>query len=107
MFPYMLVAMWISHVFEYKHHGRLVCLKREVRGLLSSKEAALYGVTSIFLNKHSSIKNKKQADIVRFVSKYYPTDPIGTVLIYDHPERELEFLFSIMDYLGLTYIGVE
>jgi hypothetical protein len=39
--------------------------------------------------------------------KYYKTGELGEVMVVDKPERELEFFFSMMDYLGFKYVGIE
>jgi len=43
----------------------------------------------------------------KFAKKYYKTGSLGEVMVIDKLERELEFFFSMMNYLGFEYIGVE
>ena len=104
-FHNMLLKIWISYSFKYKNVGIIRNLQNNIRGLLSSKEAALYSIESIFLNKHTgSVINSKEAEIRKFVKKYYKTGALGEVMVIDKPEKELEIFISIMDYLGLRYI---
>jgi len=107
-FHWMLIEIWISYAFKYKDIGIVRELRGDVRGLVTSKEAALFGITSIFLNRHSGgASNSKEAEMRKLAKKYYPTGALGEVMVIDRPERELEFFFSMMDYLGFNYIDVE
>lgn len=107
-FGWMLIEIWISYSFEYKKIGIVKNLKENIRGLLSSKIAAFEGIKSIFLNLHSGgASNSKEAEMRKFTKKYYKESSLGDVMVIDKPERELEFFFSMMDYLGFNYIGVE
>jgi len=107
-FHYILIKIWISYAFEYKKLGVVKELAEDIRGLITSKEAALWGITSIFLNSHSGgASNSKEAEMRKFAKKYYKTGSLGEVMVIDKLERELEFFFSMMNYLGFEYIGVE
>ena len=88
--------------------GIVKSLTEDVRGLTSSNIAAKEGTLSIFLNRHSGgAGNSKEAEMRKLAKKYYKTGSLGEVMVIDKPERELEFFFSMMDYLGFKYIGVE
>jgi len=107
-FDRMLLETWISYAFEYKKMGIVKSLTEDVRGLTSSNIAAKEGTLSIFLNRHSGgAGNSKEAEMRKLAKKYYKTGSLGEVMVIDKPERELEFFFSMMDYLGFKYIGVE
>jgi len=107
-FDRMLLEIWISYAFEYKKMGIVKSLTEDVRGLTSSNIAAKEGTLSIFLNRHSGgAGNSKEAEMRKLAKKYYKTGSLGEVMVIDKPERELEFFFSMMDYLGFKYIGVE
>ena len=108
MFSSILIEIWISYTFSYKNIGIVKDLAADVRGALTSKEAALNGLKSIFLNKHSGgSSNAKEAEMRKFAKKYYKTSAMGNVMVIDEPERELEMLFSMMDYLGFSYVSIE
>jgi hypothetical protein len=106
-FPDMLMKIWISYSFTYKKMGRVKELSEKISDLKTSKLAAWFGILSIFLNRHSGVVNQKHAEMKKFVAKYYRTGAFGEVMVIDNPERELEFFFSIMDYLGFNYVGAE
>ena len=106
-FHWMLIEIWISCAFKYKDIGIVRELSDDIRGLATSKEAALCGITSIFLNKHSGgASNVKEAEMRKLAKKYYKTGALGEVMVIDTPEKELEMFFSMMDYLGFCYVGV-
>jgi len=108
VFHWLLIEIWISYAFEYKKMGVVKDLPESTRGLHTSKEAALYGITSIFLNLHAGgASNSKEAEMKKLAKKYYRTGALGEVVIVDEPERELEFFFSMMEYLGLKHIGTQ
>ena len=107
LFHRMLVAIWISCVFEYKEMGVVKELADDTKGLQASKVAALWGIESIFLNRHSGgAANSKEAEMRKLAKRHYKTGALGEVMVIDKPERELEFFFSMMDYLGFIYIGI-
>jgi len=107
-FDRMLLEIWISYAFEYKKMGIVKSLTEDVRGLTSSNIAVKDGILSRFLNRHSGgASNSKEAEMRKLAKKYYKTGSLGEVMVIDKPERELEFFFSMMDYLGFKYIGVE
>ena len=105
LFSGMLIKIWISNAFAYKNMGVVKGLSEDIRGLMSSKYAAIIGIESIFLNKHSGIANSKHVEMKKFAAKYYKTSAMGNVIVIDKPERELEIFFSMMDYLGFSYLG--
>ena len=105
-FPYILLKIWIGYTFEYKKMGLVKGLTGNIRGLTTSAIAALYGIRSIFLNRHCGINNAKEAEMNKFAKQYYKTHAMGEVMVIDEPERELEMLFSMLDYLGFKYVGV-
>jgi hypothetical protein len=103
----MMVVIWLSYAFTYKKIGLVKNVDKNVRGLKTSKIAASGGIESIFLNKHTGgASNFKEAEMRRFAKKYFRAGSLGEVMVIDNPERELEFLFSMMDYLGFGYVGV-
>ena len=102
---HMLLEIWISYFFEFKGKGRVSEIPDELRGFNSSKIAAMCGISSIFLNSHAGgASNSKEAEMIKLAKKYYPTGALGEVMVIDEPERELEMLFSMMDYLGFKYV---
>lgn len=106
-FPYTLIEIWLVNAFDYKNMGLVKDIKDNARGLRSSMTAALFGTLSLFLNKFSSVANPKHSEMIRLAERHY--EPVGdipwTVRVIDEPERVLEFFFSMMDYLGLCYVG--
>ena len=104
----MMLVLWISYTFEYKKMSRVKDLSGDVRGLQASKIAASGGIESIFLNRHSGgASNSKEAEMRKLAKKYYKTGNLGKVMVIDEPERTLEFFFSMMEYLGFNYVGME
>ena len=77
------------------------------KGLQPNKDAFEYGIRDLFFGKYSSIVNTKHAEMVKFASKHYKPNAYGLVSIIDEPRRELEMLFSMTDYLGFKYVGLE
>ena len=107
-FHRMLIEIWVSYAFNYKDMGIVKELKGNIRGFATTKEAALCGITSIFLNRHSGgASNSKEAEMRKLAKKYYKIGALGEVVIVDKPEKELEFFFSMMDFLGLNYVGYD
>ena len=108
LFFRIILILWIGNTFEYKKLGAVKNVPNETQGFMTNKEAALSGIESIFLNCHTGgATNAKEAEMMKLAKKHYRTGAIGEVMVIDEPERELEFLFSMMDYLGLKYIGVD
>lgn len=106
-FPKILMQIWISYYFEYKNLGIVKDVSDNLRGFGTSKIAALGGILSVFLNLHSGgSDNAKMAEMKKLARKYYNMGPLVDVIIMDEPERELEFFFSMIEYLGLKYIGI-
>lgn len=106
-FPYSLIEAWIGNAYVFRNKGLVKDLRGDIKGLRESIEAAKNGVLSIFLNLHSGgAINSKEAEMRRFAKKYYKTGSLGEVMVIDEPEKELEMLFSMMDYLGFVYVGV-
>jgi len=105
-FAYMMLQIWISYSFAYKHYGVINSLPNNIRGLKSSKLAALFGISSIFLNLHSGIVNEKHAEMKKFAANYYSTGGFGEVMVSGNVNTELVFFLSMMDYLGFKYIGI-
>ena len=104
----MIVIIWISNTCEYKKLGCIKDLDNNERGLASSKIAMSEGLESIFLNKHTGgASNSKAAEMRKLAKKHYKTWEMGAIMVIDKPEIELQFLFSMMDYLGFSYIGVK
>jgi len=101
-FANMMLQIWISYVFTYKNNGIVHQLSNEVRGLKSSKLAALFGVLSIFLNRHSGVVNGKHAEMKKMASKYYLVGGLGEVMVMGNEKIQLEFFVSMMDYLDLS-----
>ena len=106
-FAYMLLQIWISHTFTYKNYGIVHQLSNKTRGLKGSKLAALFGIMSIFLNRHSGVVNRKHTEMRKLAAKYFPVGCFGEVMIYGNEETQLIFLLSMMDFLGFKYVGVE
>jgi len=106
-FSKMMLQIWISYAFEYKNQGIVSQLSNEIRGLKSSKLAALFGVLSIFLNCHSGVVNEKHAEMKKIAAKYYPVGGAGEVMVRGNENTQLEFFVSMMDYLDFKYVGVE
>ena len=107
-FSQIILIIWIGNTFEFKKLDVVKNVPNGTRGFETTKDAALYGIRSIFLNRHTGgATNAKEAEMMKLAKKHYRTGAIGEVMVIDEPERELEFLFSMMDYLGLKYIGVE
>lgn len=101
-FIYIVVAIWINFCFSYKNKGLVKELPFNIRGLESSKLAAIYGITSNFLNCHSGTINSKHAEMNKFVAKSLScSNPF--FLSQLGAETELILLFSILDYLGFRY----
>jgi len=106
-FDTILMRLWISYVFTYKNMRIVKDLPENIKGLKSSKLAALFGILSIFLNCHGGVVNEKHAQMKKFAAMYYMSYPLGEVLVKDKPEVEMELFFSMMDYLGFSYVGIE
>ena len=107
-FPSMLLEIWIGNTFEYKKMGLVKELSGNIRGFATSTLAAFEGIKSIFLNRHAGgASNAKEAEMIKLAKKYYKTGALGEVMVIDKPEKELEMLFSMMDYLGFGYVGVD
>ena len=107
-FQYMLMKIWISYVFSYKGIDRVKALAEEIKGLRTSKLAALYDGMSIFLNSHSGgAVNAKGAEMRKFANQYCRTGAFGDTATVGGLEYDLQLFFSIMDYLGFKYVGVE
>jgi len=105
-FPSILLQIWMSYSFEYKKMGIVKEVSEDIRGFFTSKIAACEGIKSIFLNRHSGgASNAKEAEMIKLAKKYYKTGALGEVMVIDKPEKELEFFFSMMDYLGFSYVG--
>lgn len=101
-FIYIVVAVWINYCMSYKNKGLVKDLSNDIRGLESSKLAAIYGITSNFLNCHSGTINSKHAEINKFMAKIFShSNPF--VLSKLGAENELILLVSILDYLGFKY----
>jgi len=106
-FNRMLIIIWLSYAFEYKNLGIVKNVAESVRGIVSSKIAATDGIASIFLNRHTGgASNSKEAEMRKLAKKHYRSGALGEVMVIDNPERELEFFFSMMDYLGFKYVGI-
>jgi len=106
-FSIKLLEIWISDNFIYKKMGYVKELKNNIKGFDTSKIAALYGIHSIFLNCHAGgASNSKEAEMIKFAKKYYNV-PYREIMVIDTPENELKMLFSMMDYLGFSYVGLE
>jgi len=106
-FPYIIIQTWISHAFSYGKYGIVSQLSNNIRGLKSSKLAALFGILSIFLNCHGGIVNKKHAEMKKMVALNYTAGYFGEFILWGCEKTELEFFVSMMDYLKFTYVGVE
>jgi hypothetical protein len=108
IFSFAFLQIWISNAFTYKKLGVIKKIPENIRGLESSMDAATLGIMSIFFNRHfGGASNSKEAEMRKLAKKYYRTGALGEVMVIDKPERELEFLFSMMDYLGFIYVGIE
>jgi len=106
-FTSMMLQIWISHAFSYGRHGIISHLPNNIRGLKSSKLAALFGTMSIFLNLHSGVVNGKHAEMNKIAALHYPVGPFGEVQVSGSEKTELEFFVSMMDYLQFKYVGGE
>jgi len=105
-FSRLFVMIWVHNAFKYKNISAVRDIPESVRGLTSSKIAAIEGIESMFFNRHAGgANNSKEAEMRKLAKKYYSTGALGEVVIIDKPERELELLFSMMDYLGFNYTG--
>lgn len=101
-FIYMIVAIWTSYCLSYKNKGIVRDLSNEIRGLESSKLAALFGIASNFLNCHSGIINQKHAEIDKFMSESIShNNPFALTQL--GADVELELLISVLYYLGFKY----
>lgn len=101
-FIYIVVAIWINYCFSFKNKGLVKELSSNIRGLESSKLAAIYGITSNFLNCHSGTINSKHAEINKFMAKSINnSNPF--FLSQLGAEVELILLISVLDYLGFKY----
>lgn len=101
-FIYMVIAIWINYCLSYKNKGVVRDLSNEIRGLESSKLAALFGITSNFLNCHSGIINSKHAEIDKFIAKSIShNNPFALSQL--GADVELELLISVLYYLGFKY----
>lgn len=106
-FSWMLLEIWLSNAFTYKGKEIVKDLPSNTRGLKTSKEAAFEGIRSLFLNCHTGgASNAKEAEMRKLAKKHYRTGALGDVVISGDPERVFALLFSMLDYLGLKYIGV-
>jgi len=100
----LIVAAWISDFTSYKNIGIVSCLDNNIRGISSSKKAAVWGIMSSFLNFHSGIVNAKHAEIDKFIVQqlscrfYFILNELN-----DNGKTELELLVSILDYIGFKY----
>ncbi|MCX7903166.1 MAG: hypothetical protein N2486_01515 [Caloramator sp.] len=101
-FIYIVVAVWINYCLSYKNKGLVKDLSNNIRGLESSKLAAIYGITSNFLNCHTGTVNSKHAEINKFMQKFYSNSNPFT-LSQLGAETELILLITILDYLGFKY----
>ena len=106
-FAEILLEIWISNAFRYKEKELVKDCRTDERSLKSSKIAALWGIESIFLGYIIGAENSKHAEMIKFAKKYYKSDWGGSVMIVDTPEREVQFLFSMLNYLKLDYVGVD
>jgi len=100
------MELWIGHCFAYKDCGRVKDLDEVIRGFDSSLFAAIFGVESIFLNRHGGVANAKHAEMNKFAAKNSQYDKrfdCGTIA--STPEQELTILFSMMEYLGFKYLA--
>lgn len=106
-FSTYLLEIWIGHTFYYKNAGVVKDLPITTSGMKTSSIAGVYGIKSIFLNRHAGgATNSKEAQMVLFAKQYYETGNLGEVVVNDTPEREIQMLFSMLQYLGLRYIGI-
>jgi len=105
-FKYMMLRVWISHAFTYKNRGMVHQLPNNVSGLKSSKLAALFGISSIFLNWHSGIVNSKHTEMNKFADLHYMARIFGTMMFGGDEVKELELFVSMIDYLHFKYVGV-
>jgi hypothetical protein len=103
-FMELTVIIWIGYCLSFKNKGIVRDLSNEIRGLESSKLAALYGIMSIFLNCHSGIINPKHAEINKFITKFTSQD-YPFFLPQLGAKIELELLISILDYLGFKVLS--
>lgn len=101
----LIVALWIGEFMLYKDLGTVSLLDNNKRGKSGSKEAAVWGIMSSFLNCHSGIVNVKHSEIDKFMVQqlscefYFILNELN-----DDGKTELELLVSILDYLGFKYV---
>ncbi len=100
-----IVALWVGEFLRYKDLGTVSLLGDNIRGLSGSKEAAIWGIMSSFLNCHSGIVNVKHSEIDKFMVQQLSCEFYFILNeLKDEGKTELELLVSILDYIGFKYI---
>jgi hypothetical protein len=100
----IIVTLWVGEFMLYKDLGSVSLLDNNIRGLDGSKEAAIWGIMSSFLNSHSGIVNLKHSEIDKFMVQQLSCEFYFILNeLQDEGKTELELLVSILDYLGFKY----
>jgi len=100
----LIVALWVGEFMLYKDLEIVSSLDDNIRGLNGSKEAAVWGIMSSFLNCHSGMVNTKHSEIDKFMVQQLSCEFYFILNeLKDEGKTELELLVSILDYLGFKY----
>ncbi|MCL2512290.1 MAG: hypothetical protein FWF08_00190 [Oscillospiraceae bacterium] len=103
----MMMFIWLNYAFTYKNLGLVADIEKISRDLNSSVCAAMSGLPPIFMNGPISVEGAKHVEMAKLAAKYYPAKDFDEADINDEPETELKFFVSMMDFLGLKYIGTD